>query len=360
MTAALLDLARSWWEWCAPVSLQVAVMYVIVAALDGLLRRRTPPGGLAVLWMLVLVRWLVPPSLESPMGLSMPWDALGPITAQPTEPSREALAAFLVWLSGCCILGGVAISKCRGLRREWLGGASRPPPAGIAGLAREAAGRLGLASLPEVHVVESAAGPAVVGFLRPIVVLPAGFIETATREELIHVLLHELAHVKRRDPLLQLLCLVSQVVFWFHPSIWLARRRLSALTEICCDEAVVAADGGCAAGYRRTLLQLARPMLAPRPFGSLHFFPRRSQLLLRVERLARLDGRGGVCPCRRRILRRALAGCLWATVLLCSLTPVRPRAGALEFTPLSFESLEGCLQLRYAVQAAVARQSLDR
>jgi hypothetical protein len=101
-------------------------------------------------------------------------------------------------------------------------------------------------------------------------------------------------------------------------------------------------------------------MLAPRALGSLAFFRRRSQLLLRIEELDRRErsaanGRSGSGG---RMARRALAGGLCALAFLCSL-PAAPRAGAAGFAPPPLESLRGCLQLRYAVQAALAR-SLDQ
>jgi hypothetical protein len=132
---------------------------------------------------------------------------------------------------------------------------------------------------------------------------------------------------------------------------------LSALAELCCDESVGQALGGSTAPYRRTLLRLARPMFAPGPFGSLAFFRRRSQLLQRIEWLDRQELRRESGGHRSRpMLRRALTGGLCLLILLCSTPPARPRAAALEVSP-SLESLQGCLQLRYAVQAALARQA---
>jgi hypothetical protein len=132
---------------------------------------------------------------------------------------------------------------------------------------------------------------------------------------------------------------------------------LSALAELCCDEAVGQALGGSTASYRRTLLRLARPMFAPGPFGSLAFFCRRSQLIVRIECLDRQElRRDGGGHRNRPVLRRALAGALCLLVLLGSTPPARPRAAESEVSP-SLESLQGCLQLRYAVQAALARQA---
>ncbi len=384
MTALLADLAQSWWEWCAAVSVQVAVLFAVVAVLDRLLRHWVRPQVLGALWLLVVVKLFVPPTLGSPVSLSNLWEDPSVLVAQlpPARASGGAVldgsalngaGAFFVWLVGCVFFAAACLWRCRGLKREWPGEASEPLPDALAALCREAAQRLGLKRLPQVRVARGARGgrcargPAVVGFVRPLVVLPARLIETAGREEVAHVLLHEFAHLKRHDPLLQLFCLVAQVVFWFHPCVWLARRRLSTLAELCCDQAVAAALGGSTAGYRRTLLRLARPMLAPQhfgsrafgslAFGSLGFFRRRSQLLLRIEGLDRLES--GRRKRSRPLVRRILSGGLCALVLVSCVPLARPRAGEAEFSPPPLESLQGCLQVRYAVQAALARQRFD-
>ncbi len=363
MTGLILDLARSWWEWCGAVSAQTAVLFAVVAVLDRLLRPWVGPKLLSALWLLVIVKLLVPPTLGSPLSLSNLWeDAALLVVPLPAMGAPDGGAALFAWLLGCVAFGAACLWRWRGMRREWLGEASEPVPDALAASCREAAVRLGLKRPPEVRVGRSVAGPAVVGFVRPLVVLPARLVGTSSCEEIEHVLLHEFAHIKRRDPLLQLFGLIAQIVFWFHPCVWLARRRLSELAEHCCDQAVAAALGGATAGYRRTLLRAARPMLAPRAFGSrafgsLGFFRRRSQLLVRIERLDRLE-RGRV-KVTRPLLRRTAASGLCSLVLVTCVPLAQPRAGEAEPFPLSIESLRGCLQLRYAVHAALARQRID-
>jgi beta-lactamase regulating signal transducer with metallopeptidase domain len=358
VTEAVTDLARSWWEWCAAISVQLGVLTVCVAALDRVLRRRVRPQALLALWLLLAVKVVVPPTMGSPWSLFVLWAPLALDAAAPLRSDPPALPLFLVWLFGCGFSGAVFAWRCRGLRREWLGSGTQPIPPRAALLARGAAERLGLERLPRVCIARGAPGPAVVGFLRPVVVLPAGLVESATPEEVTHVLLHELAHVKRRDPALQLLSIVLQAALWYHPSIWLARRRLSVLAELCCDDEVATALRGGTAEYRRTLLRLARPMFAHGSSGALGFFRRRSHLLLRMEWLERRDawapGRGG------RWRARALAGGLCALVFCFCVPLARPRGGIEDLSLPPLESLQGCLQVRYAVQAALARRSLDR
>jgi beta-lactamase regulating signal transducer with metallopeptidase domain len=81
--------------------------------------------------------------------------------------------------------------------------------------------------------------PAVGGVLYPRILLPAGIDRLLNRQELNAVLLHEVAHAKRRDNLIRLLYEVSLCTLWFHPLIWLAGMRMALYRELSCDESVI-------------------------------------------------------------------------------------------------------------------------
>jgi bla regulator protein blaR1 len=102
----------------------------------------------------------------------------------------------------------------------------------------------------------SCAAPVTVGLLRPRIVLPAT-AESWTADQLEAVLIHERAHVSRHDPLVQWLALLNRAIFWFHPLTWWLERRLTALAEEACDDAVLR-RGLNPADYSAYLLDLAR------------------------------------------------------------------------------------------------------
>ncbi len=119
------------------------------------------------------------------------------------------------------------------------------------------AAELGVAA-PPVRVASTGTMPAVIGLLRPSIMLPA---EAAswTAERLRVVLLHECAHVRRRDALLQLISSVATAAYWWHPLTWLAAQRIVRERELACDDLVIA-SGTPGTQYAAHLLDIARAM----------------------------------------------------------------------------------------------------
>ncbi len=96
--------------------------------------------------------------------------------------------------------------------------------------------------IPAAVPVRSAPGviePGVVGFLRPIVLLPEGILKTLERRQLEAVLAHELSHARRRDNLTAAIHMVVEAVFWFYPLVWWIGARLVEERERACDESVL-------------------------------------------------------------------------------------------------------------------------
>jgi RND family efflux transporter MFP subunit len=117
---------------------------------------------------------------------------------------------------------------------------------------------MGVRRPPPVLVLDDLAGPLLVGLFRPAIVLPApGPGPGASSAELRQVFAHELAHLRRRDLWWNLLAAVAEVLFFFHPLVWLARREYRLAQESACDEAAVAATGSAPAEYARMLLAVA-------------------------------------------------------------------------------------------------------
>jgi len=118
------------------------------------------------------------------------------------------------------------------------------------------------------------------GTRHPIVLLPAAADGWSAERRRV-VLLHELAHVARRDCLLQTLAALACAFYWVHPGVWYAARRMRAERELACDDRVLAA-GTRARSYAAHLLEVAR---AFRPAGGA------SPVAVSMARPSQLEGR---------------------------------------------------------------------
>ena len=111
---------------------------------------------------------------------------------------------------------------------------------------------------PRLKEVPSLAVPAVFGLFKPVVCIPSGDLQTLSADQLKWVLLHELGHVRRRDPLVLAIAVFVRAVHWFNPLAWLAVSRLRACMELAADEFVVRhVPGRSVADYGRMLVHYA-------------------------------------------------------------------------------------------------------
>jgi hypothetical protein len=136
-----------------------------------------------------------------------------------------------------------------------------------------------------VVVVQSALAevPAVVGWLKPVILIPAGLITGLTANQLEYLIAHEIAHIRRRDYLINLLQTAIETLLFYHPAIWWTSRQIRLERENCCDDLAVCACGD-AIGYARALAELERirgvePQLAMAASGG-HLLPRIRRLVL--------------------------------------------------------------------------------
>ena len=157
-----------------------------------------------------------------------------------------------------------------------------------------AAAQLGLPRTPALLASDHVAVPFTSGVFRPVVVIPSSGVAEWTDERIQVVLLHELAHVRRRDCLVQAVTQMACAAYWFNPLTWIAARRLRAERERACDEMVLEA-GMRGADYAQHLLDIARSATAGRSLSAAALaMARPSELEGRL--LSILDSR----PARRR------------------------------------------------------------
>ncbi len=130
---------------------------------------------------------------------------------------------------------------------------------------KRALATVGLEFAPHVAMNPELSTPVAFEGKRPTIILPSGWSDWPT-EKLRVVLLHELAHIARRDGLLQSSAAVNAALFWFHPIAYVVRQRLKLLAEQACDDhAISVVDDK--EGYAETLLDLARANTTSAPLA---------------------------------------------------------------------------------------------
>lgn len=125
--------------------------------------------------------------------------------------------------------------------------------------------------------------PAVIGWMRPVILLPAATVAGLTVEQLETVLAHEIAHIRRHDYLINFLQIVVETLLFYHPAVWWISSRIRLERELCCDDEVVRATGDPAI-YARALVTLEK-LRAPAPVPAMAIGSAGSQLSYRIRRL---------------------------------------------------------------------------
>ena len=247
-----------------------------------------------------------PTSDPAPAALpvAVPSGAAAPVVLPPLVPWwRTALP--LLWSAGCAAL------LLRLLGAHWLlRRAARRARAVTDGpldaaLAR-AASQLGVTQRVRLLVEEKRTIPVVWGVWRPRLMLPAEAV-TWDEEQLQSVLLHELAHIHRRDTLVQWVTQLACTLHWFNPLVWLAAWRLHVERERACDDMVLA-SGVKPSAYAGHLLHIAS-QLSPARWTS--------ACGLAMARKSALEGRLRAVL-SEKLNRRRLTGTLTATAILLS------------------------------------------
>ena len=225
-------------------------------------------------------------------------------TAAPVAPPAEFIRAIaqslipyfdqhlpllvVVWLLGLLamslrMLGGLLYVQR--LRRYRVRPLSADWQARLAALAARAGLRRPVALLESALVRV----PLVVGHLRPVILLPLGTVAGLSPGYLEAILAHELAHVLRRDYLVNLLQTVAEVLFFYHPAVWFVANCVRTERENCCDDAATALVGGDPLRLARALTALAEwtqsAAVPATPSLALAAVGRPGALLMRVRRL---------------------------------------------------------------------------
>ncbi len=313
--------ADQWAAWMIEMSIQALVLAAAVALLAWMFRHRSASFRYA-LWLVVLVRLVIPPHLALPTGWGWwlreevatssfalthvgAWSApSAPLAASrslradtkpvhraagrdsshvaptaPIMPSRPRDAAtadassaapgtpdssgpswaalFMLGWAGVSftLLAYLAAGAVR--TRQWVRQASTELDPRVRRLLGRCRWRLEVTQNVELRNSQDCTTPLVVGWWRPVILIPTRVLSDLDDDELEAVLLHELNHIVRRDALVNLAQAVLGSVYFFHPVAWWTNREVRRLREDACDEMTVAALEGRRRAYGSALVKVA-------------------------------------------------------------------------------------------------------
>lgn len=245
---------------------------------------------------------------------------------------------FGVWmlLSGFLLLR-IAFSLLSVNRLKRL---SRPTPIAVQHMLDRIFARLKNPRLVSVALSDEIDSPCAVGFVHPMILLPAGMHETLTPDELTHVLLHEVAHIQRRDDWSMLFQHVLSAVFFFHPGFLIASSLMDRDREFACDDWVVALTNRPKA-YATCLAKIvSMHSHHPRYAFTAGFSSGKKQLFDRVRTILNRQGRATFTPSMK--LYGVIMGVLMLSIL-----------GLLRSAPvMALPDLNPMLDLQEEIQAA--------
>ncbi|MCL5099323.1 MAG: M56 family metallopeptidase, partial [Candidatus Omnitrophica bacterium] len=325
--------------WFGRLIWQTSLLIVAVAVVQRLLRRWLSSSWRYNLWLLVMVRLVLPVSWESPASVfnlfefekSLPATPVSAVYPEPATPEAgevqssaralpvdKALAPgtggenqvgrgheagasndewpvrfWLVygWLMGAVLFGLYVVVEWRffqgSLRR------ARPVATGPAlEVLAECARIMGIRGPVPLLEVDHLQSPSVHGLFRPKVLVSGAILRQFTAPELRCIFLHELGHIKRRDLVVNWLAILLQGIYWFNPLVWLAFGWMRSDRELACDALVLSRTRvNRREEYGATIIKLLEMVSGPRlRAGMVGLVEEKEQIKRRIRMIARFRG----------------------------------------------------------------------
>jgi beta-lactamase regulating signal transducer with metallopeptidase domain len=271
---AAAALAKAWLATLAMMAGQGALL--VIAALVLTRAGRLRPAWQAAIWLVVALE------LALPWRPAMPWslsdliasfsDQTGAAALANLPAASAASAPALTWsglawlLAGLVWAGGAAavLARALGAQHRTIVAARSAPAAPADAIAILRA----LGSRARLVVGDAAVGPHVVGLFRPIIVVPPALLDDPTL--LRAALLHEVAHVRRRDAIGRTIQIVASALMWWFPLVRVVNRRLDLAREAACDAWALETGSLPRPAYARLLVRMAALRAAAAPALAAH------------------------------------------------------------------------------------------
>jgi beta-lactamase regulating signal transducer with metallopeptidase domain len=214
-------------------------------------------------------------------------DGTAPVTLDPNF--AESVTPFLPWVVGIWMAGVMlltvrwvaAFAYLRRLRRS----VSLSVPPEWEHALRNVKRRIALSAPIRLSISRLAQAPSVIGWLRPVILMPAAALAGLEPSALEAVLAHELAHIRRHDYLVNLLQSVVDTLLFYHPAVWWVSKQIRIERENWCDDLAAEACGDRVI-YARALVDLEQSRVGQASFA---LAANGGSLLFRIQRLLRAN-----------------------------------------------------------------------
>ena len=277
-----------------PVMWQVGLFIILLECLFHLSKKASPFFRYG-LWLLVLVRLLLPFPFSSPYSVTNsfqpvvvqmtaafppanPSTAVAPMpplsnTISETMPAVPSVISpyqvrveklsissfvFIFWLMGIAVFSTLIVWHALHIRKK-IRQCPLVDDVSLLNLFHELCSLMGIKQHIKLHSLSSEehdGGPRIAGLLHPAVYLPEAMIRNWKQEDLKPVLLHELAHIRQYDPFTNWLQIILQVLYFFHPLVWFANYRVRQMREEVCDAVALRYLQGGQGDYSRSILRV--------------------------------------------------------------------------------------------------------
>jgi bla regulator protein BlaR1 len=219
-------------------SILAGIMVILILAVKKAFRNLADAGWHYSIWFIPAVRLIIPYMSEHELDI-------------------DYMSAFLVWMAGAAVLILYSVLYNIYFWSKVKNGKTFTEQ-GIIKLLEECKEKLGVNVSVSIILTSGVDIPAIFGATRPWLLMPENVLRGLDQEKLRYVILHELAHLKRKDIVFNWIFYVLGMIYWFNPLLWLALRRMRLDREIACDATVLAhIDRDEAKMYGYTILDMA-------------------------------------------------------------------------------------------------------
>ncbi|EEF60863.1 peptidase M56 BlaR1 [Pedosphaera parvula Ellin514] len=281
--------------------MEAAIFIFIVALIQLVIKKQLSPRWRHAIWILIVIRLLMPVSLPSSLSLfnfspikhsavfnyspfkpasrgvtphalemagRMEKEVVPPaggLSSSPPSSRRFIWACFIIWLAGVVIFTSRIVQLDFAFAAK-VGRTKMVTDSETLELLDQCRRRMGIRFPIGLLETDEVQTPALYGALHPRLLIPKGMSADLNPEELEHVFMHELAHIKRHDMVVHWIMTLAQILHWFNPLVWAALARMRVERELACDSLVLSyVKDAEKESYGSTLLKLLERFTQPSP-----------------------------------------------------------------------------------------------